>query len=216
MTRRRRPIVAALVLLTACTATTTTITAAPSGSTSLPGVISSPSPTPTANETPESRRPEVRGTFSEHHWVEGKRLGLAGGKIHNPEDCTLHTFTMNGKTRGAFRSGCQAWESDGYDILIFYVGLKSVQRRAMSFDLPNFALVARDGRSFGPVNVRSKAETPANFLPETGKLPPHSHVFGYLTFDGRATGVVPARLSYIDGDQTLTVVFDGRAGQEVP
>ena len=168
------------------------------------------------NETPESRRPEVRGTFSEHHWVEGKRLGLAGGKIHNPEDCALHTYTVDGKTRGAFRSGCQAWESDGYDILIFYVGLRNVRHRAMSFDLRNFALDSRDGRSFGAVNVRSKAETPPNFLPQTGKLPPHSHVFGYLTFDGRATGVVPARLSYIDGDQTLTVVFDGKAGREAP
>ena len=213
MRTRGRSIAAGLVLLTACTATTTTITAAPSGSTTPAGVTSSP--TPTATQTPERDRPEVRGAFSEHDWVEGKRLGLAGGKIHNPEDCTLHTYTVDGKTRGAFKSGCQAWESDGYDILIFYVGLKTVRRGAMSFDLRNFALVARDGRSFGPVNVRSKAETPTNFLPQMGKLPPHSHVFGYVTFDGRATGVVPARLSYIDDDQTLTVIFDGKAGREV-
>ncbi len=210
MRTRGRLIGAGLVLLTACTTTTTTITAAPSGSTSLPGVISSPSPTP----TPERERPEVRGAFSEHDWVEGKRLGLAGGKIHNAEGCTLHTYTVDRNTRGAFRSRCQSWESEGYDISIFYVGLKNVQRHALSFDLRNFALVTRDGRSFVPVNVRSKAETPPNFLPRTGKLPPHSHVFGYLTFDGRATGAVPARLSYIDGDQTLTVVFDGKAGKE--
>jgi hypothetical protein len=62
------------------------------------------------------------------------------------------------------------------------------------------------------VNVRNHADAPPDFLPETGKLPPHSRVIGYLTFDGRVTGVTPGRLSYIDGDQTLTIVFDGKPG----
>lgn len=45
-----------------------------------------------------------------------------------------------------------------------------------------------------------------------GKLLAHSRVDGWLTFDARTGGAPPvaAKLSYIDGDQTLTVVFDGK------
>ena len=53
---------------------------------------------------------------------------------------------------------------------------------------------------------------PPNFLPETSKVPPKSNVAGYLTFDGRVTRLVPARISYIDGDQTLSIRFEGKHG----
>jgi hypothetical protein len=80
----------------------------------------------------------------------------------------------------------------------------------MSLNLRNFVLTARDGRTFGPVDARSQAQYPPNFLPETGKVPPRSNLYGWLTFDGRVRGFVAGRLSYLDGTQTLTVVFDGK------
>jgi hypothetical protein len=64
------------------------------------------------------------------------------------------------------------------------------------------------------VNVRYEADSPSNFLPETLPLAQRTSVRGFLTFDGRISDLVPSRLSYVDGDQTLTVMFGGRARRE--
>ena len=82
--------------------------------------------------------------------------------------------------------------------------------KTVHFNLRNFVLTARDTRTFGPVNIRSKAEFPPNFLPETGTLPPKSNRAGWLTFDGRLERLIPSRLSYVVGRQTLTIVFAGK------
>ena len=208
-----RALVLVLPMAVAACSTTTTVIASPS----TPSMTESPIPipTPTAPATPPLQRPEIRGPFSEHGWIMGKRLGLGMGTFSHPDhDCAVHTYKAGGKTRGAFQSDCASWESNGYDILIFYVSLRNNSGHSVQYGLRDFVLVTRDGRSYGPVNVRSKAQIPPNFLPETGKITPRTNLRGYLTFDGRATGVVPARLSYVDGDQTLTVVFDGRPGMD--
>jgi hypothetical protein len=176
--------------------------------TATPSDSPDPSPSPTV---PPRQRPEVRIAFSVQDWAKGERLLFYAYPFRLPDsDCEVHVYSAGGRTRGAMRSGCSSWERTGYDVLVFRVVLRNVDDRATSFNLRNFVLSARDGRSFGPVNVRSEAETPPNFLPETARIPPRSNLLGYLTFDGRAPGLVPARLSYVDGRQTLTVVFDGR------
>jgi len=77
-------------------------------------------------------------------------------------------------------------------------------------NLRDFVLVDRSGAVYGPVNVRSEADHPPYFLPETAIIAPHSHLEGYLTFGGRLAGaLVPRRLSYIDDKQTLTIRFVG-------
>jgi hypothetical protein len=178
------------------------------GPTPHPSESAAPIPSPAV---PPRQRPEVRIDLSELVWAKGKRLLFFVYPLRPADsDCEVHAYTVGGKTTGAMRSGCTSWERSGYDVLIFRVALRNVDDRAASFNLRNFVLVARDGRTFGPVNVRLEADTPPNFLPETAKIPPRSNLLGYLTFDGRATGLVPARLSYVDGEQTLTVVFDGR------
>jgi hypothetical protein len=196
-----------MLTLFACTTTTTVVVMPP---TTTPPTTETPRPSP--SKTPARQQPEVKGLFSDYEWIKGEQLAFGVGRLPHGGDCTVHTYTVENKPRGAYQSDCSSWESDGYDILIFYVALKNLEDRATTFNVRNFVLVARDGRSFGPVDVRSKAGTPPNFLPETGKILPHTDVLGYLTFDGRATGVVPARVSYVDGDQTLTVVFNGKPG----
>jgi hypothetical protein len=177
----------------------------PSGSTS-------PTPSPSPHKPKhQGPRPQVATPFSEYGWSKGERLWFGVGKLGNADSgCTVHTYTVNGKTRPAYETDCSSWENDGYDVILFYVALKNPNPQAVPFNLRNFVLASRDGRTFGPVNVRSHAQYPPNFLPETGKVPPKSNLFGWLTFDGRVTGMVPARLNYVDSDQTLTIVFDGK------
>jgi hypothetical protein len=168
---------------------------------------------PTPSPKPKGPPPLVTRPFSGLGWSRGDRLWFGVGKLKAPDNgCTIHTYTVDGKTHGAYETDCPSWENtgSGYDIILFYVGLHDPTDQAASFDLGNFVLTARDGRTFPPVNVRSHAQYPPNFLPETGKVPPKSNLFGWLTFDGRLTGFVAGRLSYVEPKQTLTVVFDGK------
>jgi hypothetical protein len=89
------------------------------------------------------------------------------------------------------------------------VVLQNVSDRAVQFNLRRFTIVAVGGSSYGPVNVRQKAKTPPAFLPESMSLPPGASAQGWITFDGRIN-FVPRRLSYLDGKQTLTIVFNGK------
>jgi hypothetical protein len=179
-----------------------------------PPSSSGPSLRPSASpstKVPPRLRPEVETLFSKQDWTMGRKSDLFVADFPLSDDrCRVHTFTVRGKTLGAFQSDCTDWASSGYDILIFYVAIRNAEAHAATFNLRNFVLVSRDGRTFGSVDVRAKADHPPNFLPEALKVPPKTNVVGYLTFDGRGTGLVPARLSYVDGRQTLTVVFDGK------
>ena len=97
--------------------------------------------------------------------------------------------------------------------MLISVVLRNETNEPLSFNLRDFVLTARDGSTYGPVNIRSvTGVAAANYIPEKGRLVPHSRVEGWLTFDARTGGAPPVarRLSYIDGKQTLTIVFLGR------
>lgn len=173
----------------------------------------SPSVSPAAiAEEPAERsdrvRPQVRVPFNDRHGMaRGRRLALAVYWQEDDDDCVLHSYEFEGRTAGAYRTDCASWDKD---LIIFLVGLKNTTSRPVTVKLGNFVLVARDGRTFPPIGVRSEAEFPANFLSERHRLPPGKGVYGYLTFDGNVERLTPGAISYIDGRQTLTQVFKGR------
>jgi hypothetical protein len=136
------------------------------------------------------------------------------GYLPPNSDCRVHTYTDHGRTKGADESDCGSWESSGKDILSFYAVLKNITDRAVTYDLRKFFLADRRQRKFGPVNVGSEAHYLAHFLKETGLIPPHSEAAGWLTFDGRVTGLVAQRLGHVDRKQTLEVIFTGKHGTE--
>jgi len=171
-----------------------------------PPASQSPTPSPAA-----SLERQVEGSFHDQEWLKGDGLWIwvSPFGLRDP-GCVVHAFAKGHGTLGAYLSGCLSWERDGYDILMFYVALRNPTRRSVSFSLRNFILTARDRRTFGSVNVRSEAEFPPHFLPEKAKIPPRSNLVGWLTFDGRVRGLVAAELNYVNGPQTLTVVFEGQ------
>jgi len=183
-----------------------------------PSPTFAPSPTPTAAPIPITPPAIVRNTFNKDHSPSiGERVSLESYWMDPPrfpaEGCTLHSYTYRGKTHGAFESDCSDWERSGTDILIFAVGIRNISGHALTLRLRNFVLQSRDGRTFGVVNVGSDAEFPTSFLAETQKLPAKARWGGYVTFDGRVNGLVPASISYIDGKQALKQVFLGDAGR---
>lgn len=196
---------AAALACAACSTTTTVPETVSATSSTIQGTGSS---TP---DVPAASSPEVVTLFDEGGWSRGERLAIAVAKLPGATDsCVLHTYTVKARTRAAYRSDCRSWENSGYDILLFYVGVRNVSARPATISLRDWVLVARDGRSFPPVNVRPVADSPSNFLPEMTQLPRRTSVLGFLSFDGRDPDLVPGRLTYVDGDQTLTVVFGGK------
>ena len=161
--------------------------------------------------SPPAEASEVVASFNaKNGWSVGERLrfGVLWGEF--PDNlCRAHTFDWKGHTRAAYYSECPDWEVKGDDVLFFIASLENRTNEAIRFNLRDFILISRDGRSFGPINVRSIAKQPSRFLPERGIIPPHGKLSGLLTFDGRVLGMVADRVSYVDDDQTLTQVIHG-------
>lgn len=164
-----------------------------------------------AQVSPPDAVPEVVSSFNAPNgWSIGDRIRFAVFWEPFPVTrCSSHTFEWHGHTRAAYYSDCRDWEAEGDDVLFFNVALKNRTNEAIAFNLRDFILISRDGRSFGPINVRSKAKHPPKFLPELGIIPPHGKLVGLLTFDGRVQSMVAERVSYVDDDQTLTQVIHG-------
>jgi hypothetical protein len=167
-----------------------------------------PSVSPTLTPAELRRQPEVSIPFSEQAWARGMRRYLFVAVIPHPSDvCANYGFRSKMTMLVAYQSDCSNFPADRRDDLFFYVAVRNVTEQRASFDLRNFTLESQDGRSFSPASVGT--EPPADFLPQTGAIAPASNLFGYLTFRADAASVVPGRLDYVDGNQTLTVWFDG-------
>ena len=184
--------------------------ATPTGS-STPSPSASLTPSPTPKPRPDKPAAVVEALFNDNNvWTEGERLSFGVAFLDVPDDdCATHTYTMSGKQRGAFRSDCRSWEPE-YDILLFRLSFENTSDRATSLILRSLVLTDRYGNTYGPVNVRSHAEYPPYFLNEKQQLPPGGEWSGWVTFDGRVVSLVPRKLSYIDGNQTLVQVFSGK------
>jgi hypothetical protein len=127
--------------------------------------------------------------------------------------CLTHAFANGGQLSAAYESDCLDWQRSGFDIYLYYVVLANRTGRSLPFSLRGtlhgFLVVSRSGQTFAPVNVRERADTPPAFLPESGTIAPHASLRGWLTFDGRLD-FIPLRISYVDGNQTLTIKFPGK------
>jgi hypothetical protein len=164
------------------------------------------SPTLTPNEL--RRQPEVSIPFSEQTWARGVRRFLFVAVIPHPSDvCTNYGFRSKMTTLVAYQSDCSNFSGARRHDLFFYVAVRNATGRRAPFDLGKFTLESQDGRSFAPAAVGT--EPPADFLPQRGTIAATSNLSGYLTFRADAADVVPGQLDYVDGNQTLTVVFDG-------
>ncbi len=164
--------------------------------------------------TPEQllRQPEVSIKFSEQNWARGMRRFLFVAVIPHPSDvCANYGVRSKMTMLVAYQSDCSSFTGSRRDDLFFYVAVRNVTDEKAAFALANFTLDSQDGRSFRPAAAGSNA--PADFLPQEGTIAPRSNLFGYLTFNADAATVVPGQLRYVDGDQTLSVVFDGEPAQ---
>ncbi|MDP9185127.1 MAG: DUF4352 domain-containing protein [Actinomycetota bacterium] len=189
------------------------VTSCTGASSSAPPASLSISPTLTPEQL--QRQPEVSIPFSEQRWARGMRRYLFVAVIPHPSDvCANYGFRNKMTMLVAYQSDCGSFTGSRRDDLFFYVAVRNVTDKDASFALSNFTLDSQDGRSFRP--APAGPNPPSDFLPQSGTIPPRSNLFGYLTFDADAATVVPRELRYVDGDQTLAVVFDGEPAKAGP
>ncbi len=175
----------------------------------------SPSPSfpPSASPTDTLPPAQVLLPFNVQQPAIGERYTFGVDDVSPRYSCRLHEFTLPGKSPlGAYLTSCGFLAERGHEVLLFFVILRNATGQATRFDLRDFVLIARDGSAFGPVDIPPLGGVPAaNYIPQTGNLPPRTKVGGWLTFDARAGGdpLIPGSLSFVDGYQVLTIAFDG-------
>lgn len=187
-------------------------TGTPESQAVTPTPVSSPTPSP--SDSAELADPQdalrIEAAFPEAVSGQRVRLGVFDinpARVHEAGPCRLHSFDGN----DAYVTDCSNIEQNVEKDLIFVaVSLRNTRNRPFRFDIENFLLIGRDGRTFDPVDVRSDFDYAPFLLPRAGLIPPGKDRTGWLAFDGRVEDFVAEALSYIDGQQTLTVAFQGR------
>lgn len=176
----------------------------------------SASPTTTVTVTVATAQPpkpepraEVVAAFPRS--ARGERLRLTveevtSKDVRKVDPCTYHLF---GEASIYADQCAELTEASGKQLYIFQVVLRNDSESSVEFDVEHFLLVDADGSSVDPVDVRSDFDYPPWLFPPSGLIPPAATRSAYLAFDGRLEGLVARSLSYVDGEQTLTVTFAG-------
>lgn len=162
-----------------------------------------PKPSPTHTQTPR----RVEGAFP--HEARGTRLTLDVFMLGVTGRCREGQFRPGNKYLTAYFFDCSDVAGSQYDPYLLYVSLTNHTNRAIRITLRNFVIVARDGDSQAPVNVRNDADKPEAFIASTALVLPRASSKGWVAFDGQLA-FVPSQLSYVDTGQVLTVEFEGK------
>lgn len=96
-------------------------------------------------------------------------------------DCVTHLF----RAAAAYQADCRSWNRVPGAVW-FWVGVRNSRGSAFAFDLRSFVLHGAHGRVTRPVDVRSIAADPQDFLPSRAIIGPGRSVGGRLTFRPRA------------------------------
>ncbi|MBI4259091.1 MAG: hypothetical protein HY658_00865, partial [Actinobacteria bacterium] len=177
----------------------------PTTTTPPPTVPTSPSPSVTA--TPSASPRSIRTVAAFDGFAEGKRVEIrVVGLPPLPRDeCVGHEI---GNGPVAYQSDCTSWEEAGYDLYFFRFEFRNLSGRAVVFERNRVMIVARDGRVYRPVNVSDVVQEPDEFWSLTERIVAGRTREAWITFDG-STDFRPARFTYRDGNQRLTIVFVG-------
>jgi len=220
---------AATCLLTACSEGGTDSESSPSPR-PAPSTQASEAPTASVTSPPERNGPdrEVRKRFPRD--VVGEHLMLQVRSLGGTSECSEGQFRGPGERndptrvehayRTAYFFRCSNVVGKQFHAYFFYAELTNLTGHAVRFSLERIVLTTGTKDSKAPVKVRGTAPNPAAatapdtvrtteaFLPLRGLVPPERSIGGWIVFDGRIR-FVPRGLAYIDGDQTLTIMFVG-------
>lgn len=144
-----------------------------------------------------------------HYAFIGNRLSMRVEWIGSrSDDCTVYSFKRLGLglARGAVLSNCGSW-SELNPMILIQVAITNKSKHRVAYKLDNF-FTGAGARYFSPINVRAMAAHPNEFFSKNGILKPGQREIGWVAFRTRP-GFVPKFVSYSDGEDVMTVTFDG-------
>jgi hypothetical protein len=140
--------------------------------------------------------------------VNGSRISLRVLALSKDAECREGAFRPVSRYVIAYYFACADIAGARHDPYLFYILIRNTSFRPADVALSRFIVSTRDGDSQAPVNIRGHAARPEVLLPPHVRLAPGDAIAGWVVFDGRLR-FVPARLSYVDRAQTVSVEFRG-------
>lgn len=166
---------------------------------------SGPSGTPPGGEAPPAppgARSEIFPTP-----VLGTRLELRVIALgDHPERCTAESLQLGGDLRTVYHHRC-AGEPE-LDRYYFLVQLTNVTDARVTAELDRFAILTADGREIPALASIPPGANTARFFPPSAGIVTDGRLKRWVTVDG-TQGFRPAALTYADGEESLTVRFEG-------
>jgi hypothetical protein len=139
--------------------------------------------------------------------VLGTRLELRVIALgDHPDRCTAESLRLGGDVRTVYHHLCRA--EPGLDRYYFLVQLTNVTDARVTVELDRFSVVNTKGRSLEVLETIPPESNTARFFPPSVGIVTDGRLKRWVTVDG-TDGSVPAKLTYEDGAESLTVRFQG-------
>jgi hypothetical protein len=139
--------------------------------------------------------------------VAGTRLELKVIALgDHPPGCAAESIKVDGVVRTVYHHRCVSDDhGDRYFLLVEVTNLTDAR---VFVSLEIFGLGTPGGSERAPFANPPLGSNSTRFLPESRAIAAGQVLKGWITFDG-TDGFTPADLTYADGEQPLTVVFEG-------
>jgi len=178
-----------------------------SGEPQAPSDTGGPEPTGTVG-TGDAPPPPVGSRSSNFPIaVDGTRLQLKVIALgDHPSVCEAESLEVGTVVRTVYHHRCAS--VDQGDRYFFLVQVTNLADARVYVSLDNFSITTPTGSSRGPFATPPLGSDSTRFLPASRAIAAEQVLKGWITVDG-TNGFIPVGLSYVDGEETLTVAFDG-------
>jgi hypothetical protein len=92
-----------------------------------------------------------------------------------------------------------------HGVYLLWVELRNVGLGSVRFQRRNFVMVTTGGVAYPPASWPKSLPKRTVAMATSGSIPPRARVTGVVVFDARAGK--PGRISYIEGDEVLTIAI---------
>jgi hypothetical protein len=139
--------------------------------------------------------------------LDGTRLQLKVITLgDDPRRCRAELLDAGDGPRAVFHHDCV--QEDGLDRYFFFVRLVNLTDLRVTVELDRFGVQAPGGVRV-PLDSTPAWSSSEKFFPPSDGIVPGGSLKGWITVDG-TDGFRPMGLTYADGEERLTVEFDGR------
>jgi len=139
--------------------------------------------------------------------VDGTRLQVKVIALgDHPAECSAASIDTGGAVRTVYHHRCTS--EDQTDRYFFLVQVTNLADARVYVSLDNISIATSTGPSKEPFPTPPLGSDSTRFLPVSRAIAAGQVLKGWITVDG-TDGFIPVGLTYADGEEILTVSFDG-------